>query len=127
MLFAVVGLLLWTTPVEEEDLSSRSSRLGSWLRRGHLALALLAEVISLYALAAILFRTWWDGFTPNRLTVVGWNLINIALLGILLVREWKGGDEGWISAAQRTFAQAMPFYALWSLLLLLALPVLFRG
>ena len=83
------------------------------------------EIISLYALAAILFRTWWDGFTPNRITVIGWNLINIALLGVLLVREWRGGDERWVAAAHRTFAQAMPVYAAWSLLLLVALPLLF--
>jgi len=122
MLFAVAALLLWTTPVEEGQLSPR---MGRWLRRGRLVLAALAEIISLYALAAILFRTWWDGFTPNRITVIGWNLINIALLGVLLVREWRGGDEGWVAAAQRTFAQAMPVYAAWSLLLLIALPLLF--
>ncbi len=122
MLFAVVALLLWTTPVEEGQLSPR---MGRWLRRSRLALATLAEIISLYALAAILFRTWWDGFTPNRITVIGWNLINIALLAILLVREWRGGDERWVSAAHRTFAQAMPAYAVWGLLLLLALPLVF--
>ncbi len=122
MLFAVVALLLWTAPVKEEQLSPWIRR---WLHRGRRVLAALAEIISLYALAAILFRTWRDGFTPNRVTVVGWNLINIALLGVLLVREWRGGDEGWVSAAQRTFAQAMPVYAAWSLLLLVSLPLLF--
>lgn len=122
MLFAVVALLVWTTPVEE---GQRPSRMMRWLRRGRLALAALAEIISLYALAAILFRTWWDGFTPNRITVIGWNLINIGLLGVLLIREWRGGDEGWVAAAHRTFAQAMPVYAVWSLLLMVALPLLF--
>lgn len=122
MLFAVVALLMGTTPVEEGGLSPW---MGHWLRRGRLALAVFAEIISLYALAAIIFRTWWDGFTPNRITVIGWNLINIALLGVLLIREWRSGDAGWVAAAHRTFAQAMPAYAVWSLLLMVALPLLF--
>ncbi len=121
MLFAVVALLLWTTPVDERELSGR---LSLWLRRGHMALMVLAIIVSLYAFAAIIYRTWWDGLTPNRLTVIGWNIINTVLLFILLWREAKAG-EGWIAAAKRTFVQAMPVYAGWSLLLLLALPLIF--
>lgn len=123
MLFAVVALLLWTTPVEKEELSRK---FGRWLKYGHLALTLLAVIISLYAFSAIIYRTWWDGLTPNRLTVIGWNTINTILLLSLFVQEIRTG-EGWIGAAHRTFAQAMPVYAGWSLLLLLALPLIFIG
>ncbi len=122
-LFAVIGLLLWTVPVRKEEISESLSR---WLRRGRMVLAILAIIVSLYALSAIIYRTWWDGLTPNRLTVIGWNVLNTALLAILLWREGKAGEE-WIDAAHKTFAQAMPVYAVWSLLLLLALPLIFIG
>ncbi len=123
MLFAVVGLLLWTVPVERGEISEGLSR---WLRRGRMVLAILAIIVSLYAFSAIIYRTWWDGLTPNRLTVIGWNVLNTALLAMLLWREGKAG-EGWVNAAHKTFAQAMPVYAGWSLLLLLALPLIFIG
>ncbi len=123
MLFAVVALLLWTTPIERGELSER---LSTWIRWGHMVLTALAIIVSLYAFSAIVYRTWWDGLTPNRITVIGWNIVNTVLLAILLWREAKAG-EGWIAAAQRTFAQAMPVYAIWSSLLLLALPLIFTG
>jgi len=123
MLFAVVGLLLWTVPVRGEEISEGLNR---WLRRGRLVLVILAIIISLYAFSAIIYRTRWDGLTPNRLTVIGWNILNTALLAILLWRESRAGGE-WATAAHKTFAQAMPFYAGWSLLLLLALPLIFIG
>lgn len=43
-------------------------------------------LVSLYASAIILYRTWQGGLTPNRLTVIGWNLINMALLVMLLYK-----------------------------------------
>ncbi len=123
MLFAVVALLLWTTPVDDKELSGK---LSLWVKRGHMALSALAIIVSLYAFSAIIYRTWWDGLTPNRLTVIGWNIVNTAILSILLWREAKTG-EAWIAAARKTFVQAMPVYAGWSLILLLALPLIFMG
>lgn len=122
MLFAVIALLLGIVPRPGEMLSYKSM---GWLRRGAMFLAILAELISLYALSAIIFRTFYDGFTPNRISVIGWNFINIALLGLLLYRQWRGGDESWAMESRRTFAQASWPYIIWSLLLLLSLPWLF--
>ncbi len=75
MLFAVVALLVGATPVTAGELSERSQ---AWLRRGVLALAALALLVSLYALAAILYRTANGRLTPNRLLFIGWDLVNIA-------------------------------------------------
>src|SRR5439155_26115592 len=77
MLFGVMALLVGATPVRDADVSPR---LSLFLRRAMLAVAGLAALVSLYAMAAILYRTWQGGFTPNRVTVIGWNLVNIALL-----------------------------------------------
>jgi len=90
MLFAVVGLLLGATPPNAEDLQARHHRL---LRAAYLAVAALAVIISLYALSATAYRTALGGITLNRLTVIGWNLINIGLLVLLIVRALRRRSE----------------------------------
>lgn len=129
LLFAVIALLLGATPVYETDLSARAR---TWLRRGIIVLAGLALVVSLYALAAILYRTAVDRLTPNRLTFIGWNVVNIAILAALLIgqaRAAAGGRPGrpWLAAMHRTFALGTVLYLAWALATLLALPWLFRG
>ncbi len=93
MLFAVIALLVGVTPVHRTDLGEGSQ---TWLRRGSIALAALALLVSLYALAAILYRTANDRLTPNRLLFIGWDLVNIAILATLLVKQARpGGPAGW--------------------------------
>lgn len=124
MLFAVMVLLVGATPVRASDLPARYH---SWLRMAILAVAGLSVVISLYALAAVGYRTWLGGLTPNRLTVIGWNTINIGLLIALLYRQWRDGRPEWIDSLQRVVSIALVIYSGWALFLVLAIPFLFRG
>ncbi len=86
MLFAIMGLIVGATPI---DLADLSPRLGSNLRKGILALAILATLVSIYALSAIFYRTVTDAITINRLTMIGWNIINTALLVMMILRMLK--------------------------------------
>jgi hypothetical protein len=122
MLFAVVALLVAATPM---SVATAHERPTIWLRRGLLALAGMALLIGLYALAAILYRTSMDKLTPNRLTFIGWNLINIGVLVGLLVTHLRQGPAGWPFSFQRTFAAAMFAYVLWTLVVLLVIPWMF--
>ncbi len=124
MLFAVIALLVGATPVHGGDLSEKGQ---TWLRRGVIALAALALVVSLYALAAILYRTAIDRMTPNRLTFIGWNVVNIAILALVLIQQARAGRERWLPAMHKAFAAGTVLYIVWSLVGLLALPWLFRG
>lgn len=123
MLFAVIALLVGATPIQPATLTPT---LRSWLRRGLIAVALLAAVISLYALAAIGYRTWEGGVTLNRLTIIGWNVINIGILALLLVRQRRANDRTWAQAMQAAFGVGMPIYVAWALFVVLATPWLFR-
>ncbi len=123
MLFALMGLLIGVTPVQPEALSPL---LRKWLRRGVLSVAVLGTLISLYALAAIIYRTVEGGITINRLTVIGWNGINIAILIKLLARQLQGGGDAWVDALQQAFSWGMKLYVVWGVFLVLAVPVLFR-
>ena len=124
MLFAVIALLLGVTPVHEADLGEQAQ---TWLRRGVIALAALALLVSLYALAAILYRTVNGHLTPNRLLFIGWNVVNIVILAVLLVHQGRAGRARWLPAMHRTFAIGTVLYLIWAVVGLVAPPWLFRG
>jgi hypothetical protein len=123
MQFAIIGLLIGATPFKVDDLSPR---LQVWLRRGIIAVAILALVISLYALSAVIYRTVTTELTLNRLTIIGWNLINIVVLGALIFSSLRKSDLAWHERLQMVFSKGTIAYLVWSVFLVLALPLLFR-
>ena len=122
MLFAVMGLIVIATPVNGDELSSG---LRTWLRRGLITLAVLTVLVSVYALSATVYRTMLGGLTMNRLTIIGWNTINIALLCFYLYGQIRGGLDRWVASSQAAFRVGMVAYAAWTLFLLLAVPLVF--
>jgi len=122
-LFAVMGLLVGVIPVSAEDVAPR---LRGWLRAGIIALVALALVVSLYALSAILYRAAQDGLTINRVAVIGWNILNVALLALALLTQARAGrGDGWVGALQRVARGGALAYVAWGLALTLALPWIF--
>ena len=88
LILVVIALLAGATPVKTGELTPQ---MENWLRRGVIALAALALLVSLYAFAAIVYRTAIDRLTPNRLAFIGWNVINIGILAWLLVKQARAG------------------------------------
>ena len=123
MLFAVMALLVGATPVRSAE---PSPKLHRWLRWGIIAVAVLALAVSLYAFSAIAYRTAIDKWTPNRITFIGWNLINIGILILLLFKQFRAGQERWLPRLRQTFAIGMIPYAVWTLAVILLIPWLFR-
>ena len=122
MLFAVVVLLVGATPVSLADISPRLAR---WLRLGIVAVAALALIVSLYALAAILYRTALDRLTPNRLAFIGWNVINIGLLFLVLLFQARAKEGQWLPGLYRAYSAGTVAYAVWTLVMILAIPWVF--
>ncbi len=122
MLFAVMALLVGAIPLTTDDLSDRVWAL---LRQAIVILACLAVVVSLYALAAIVYRTAGGGFTVNRVTVIGWNSINILILILLIVRQMSANRKSWLTALHSVFSVAAYGYVAWGLFVVLILPLLF--
>jgi hypothetical protein len=122
MLFAVIALLVGATPMNLDELSPRLAR---WLRWGIVAVAALAFIISLYALAAILYRTAIDRLTPNRLTFIGWNVVNIGLLFLLLLYQMRGKAAQWLPQLYRAYSAGTVAYAIWTVAMILLIPWLF--
>ena len=82
-------------------------------------------IVSLYALVAILYRTALDRLTPNRLTFIGWNVINIGLLGLVLLFQARSKAGRWLQGLFRAYSAGTVAYAAWTLVTILALPWLF--
>jgi hypothetical protein len=122
MLFAVMALLVGVTPYRLAGIGAPQQR---WLRRGIIAVAALAGIVSIYALAAISYRTLQEGLTPNRLTFIGWNLINTGLLVYLLVKQIGKQSTTWLGAVHQTFGIGALLYAAWSTIVVFGLPWLF--
>jgi hypothetical protein len=123
MLFAVIGLLLGAIPILPDELAPR---LKTWLRYGVLAVTGLAILVSLYAFAAILYRTFNDNLTLNRTVIIGWNLINTTILGFLFYQVWRKGQAGWVEAAQTVYSRAIAAYVVWTLCVIFVVPLIFR-
>jgi len=123
MLFAIMGLLMGATPIRKNDLSQS---MQAWLRSGILAVAILGALISIYAMSATVYRTVQWGITVNRLTIIGWNTINIGVLIALIVKQFKDGRDKWIESLQQVFSYATNAYVFWGLFLVVVIPLLFR-
>ena len=122
MLFAVVALLVGATPV---SLAGLSPRLARWLRLGIVAVAALALIVSVYALAAIVYRTALDRLTPNRLAFTGWNVVNIGLLALVLLYQARAKEGRWLDGLYRAYRAGTVAYAVWTVAVILAIPWLF--
>ena len=124
LLFAILGLVVGLIPLTADEFSPTYQR---WLRVGTGTLVGLVLLVSLYALSAILYRTAQDQLTMNRLTVIGWNSINIVLLALLLYRLIRPGSRFWGEAAQTVFRPGAYAYLAWGGFLVVALPWLFSS
>jgi hypothetical protein len=122
MLFAILGLLMGATPIRAANLSPFMNK---WLRSSIITVAALVVLVSVYALSATVFRTIEGGWTFNRLTIIGWNSINIGILAALLYKQLRVSRGQWVTALQSVFSLATNAYVAWSLFLMIIGPLLF--
>jgi hypothetical protein len=123
MLFAIMGLLIGATPMRADELSPK---VQSALRSGILAVAALAILVSLYALSAVIYRTVEGGITINRITIIGWNTINIAILVGLIFKQIQARRQAWIENLRWIFGIGTNAYLIWTVFLIIVIPLIFR-
>ena len=127
-LITVNGLLLVVLGMTVLSIAEREQGTGvGWTDYVNVGLLAITLVVDLIALAAILFRLTSYGFTPNRVVVLGANLVVMthlawtwrAYLGLVRTKE----DSGHV---QRAVVGYLPVYALWAATVTFVLPLLFR-
>ena len=91
------------------------------------ALSVVTVIVSCMALSAILFRISNLGITPNRLAVVGANLLMLTNLFWISFQLFKTVlKKSDISSVENTIASFIPFYILWTIIVGFFFPLLFN-
>ncbi len=126
-LITVNGLLVVVLGMTVFSIAERGARTGvGWMDWVNFALLAVTLVIDLIALSAILFRLTSYGLTPNRVVVLGANVVIMthlawtcrAYLGFIRARS---GAEG----IRRAVADYLPVYVGWAALVSFGLPFVF--
>lgn len=121
LLLVVLGLCVFSI---SERGSKKTAGVFDWMNIGLVSVTL---VIDLVALAAILFRLSSYGFTPNRVAVLGANLLAFChLAGILFYYFRFVRKQTSCLSLEMWIVRFLPFYTLWSLLVALVLPLIFQ-
>jgi len=90
-------------------------------------LSLVTIIVNGIALSAIIFRISEWGITPNRLAVLGSNiliLLNLLLMSYRLFKTVKDVNE--IEQVGNSIAFFLPVYSLWTMIVTFVLPLLFN-
>jgi len=91
------------------------------------ALIVLALVIDSVALSSIIFRLSSYGITPNRIAVLGVNILIFAhLIWIMLAYAGFLRHKRDLTAVQDRVTRYLPFYGLWAALVTFTFPLIFK-
>ncbi|NCC47106.1 MAG: DUF4153 domain-containing protein, partial [Bacteroidia bacterium] len=91
-----------------------------------LVLSVVTIIVNAVALSAIVFRISEWGISPNRVAVLGSNLlvlINLLLVTYRLFLAAKNPEQ--LSGAHLAIARFMPYYAIWTGVVTFLFPVIF--
>jgi len=120
LLIGVMAIILFSVAGSAR---SASGRVGTVVL---LSLAVLTILVNGVALVAILFRISEWGFTPNRLAVLGGNvliMINL-LLGTYQLARAAGSNTN-LEPVERSIARYLPVYSLWTIVVVFVFPFVF--
>ena len=121
MLLGVMAIIVFS--VTGTSLNKRE-RFNEWIL---FILSAVTLLVNLIALSAIIYRLGEFGFSPNRVAVLGSNLlifVHLLLIMIDLFKViWRGKE---IKTVERTIAKYLPIYAAWTIFVVFILPFLFR-
>lgn len=89
-------------------------------------LSIVTAVINAIALSAIFYRLGAYGFTPNRLAVLGSNLLIFGNLIILIIDLYKVNFRNApIKTVENSIARYFPVYLTWILIVIVVFPIIF--
>lgn len=121
LLIGVMAIILFSIA---EISQNKKSNLGTVLL---FLLSSVTIILNGIALSAILFRIAEWGITPNRLAVLGSNLLiltNLLMVTFRLFRSVKDRDE--LVNVENSIAKFLPIYAVWTIIVTFMFPLLFN-
>jgi hypothetical protein len=120
LLVGVLALIFFS--VAESETSNKSNYKTILL----LGLSVLTIVVNAIALYAISFRIFELGITPNRIAVLGGNIlifIHLILVGFNLLKVLRNKIDA--DAIEKSIANYLPVYAIWTGIVAFIFPILF--
>jgi hypothetical protein len=122
------GLLLVVLAMTVLSIAERGEKtVVGWTDYVNVALLVVTLVIDLIALSAMLFRLGSYGLTPNRIVVLGANLVVMTHLA-WTCRAYIGliHGKGAVSGVRHAVVRYLPVYAGWAAFVTFVLPLVFR-
>lgn len=120
LLIGIMALIFFSIAESSKDTANKMGTISLIL------LAAITILINGIALSAILFRISEWGFTPNRLAVLGSNVLifsNLIQLAYGLYKGMRGSGE--TERFERSIASFLPVYWLWSAFVAFVFPLLY--
>jgi hypothetical protein len=121
LLIGVMAIILFSIA---ETSKNSESKIGTWLLLG---LAIVTVIVNGIALSAILFRISEWGITPNRLAVLGGNILiltNLLFVTYRLFKTIKDNDEK--DNIEKSIATFLPIYSIWTIIVTFIFPIIFN-
>jgi hypothetical protein len=121
LLIGVMAIILFSIA---ETSKNSESKIGTWLLLG---LAIVTVIVNGIALSAILFRISEWGITPNRLAVLGGNILILTNLFIVTYRLFKTiKDSNEKDNIEKSIASFLPIYSIWTIIVTFIFPIIFN-
>jgi hypothetical protein len=91
------------------------------------ALSIITIIVNGIALSAILFRISAWGITPNRLAILGGNILMLINLLIITFRLFKNiSKKTGISGVENSISMFLPVYMAWTIIVTFIFPFMFH-
>jgi len=108
------------------SLSSFKKLVSNFKINSVLALSVLTIIVNVICLVAIVDRLFEMGFTPNRITVLGANLLILINLFYVFFSLIKGkSNEDKVLNVKHSIGKYMPIYGIWFAIVIFILPLVF--
>jgi hypothetical protein len=121
LLIGVMAIILFSVA---EIFKKNENRTGSFIL---FALSIVTVIVNGIALSAILFRISEWGITPNRLAVLGANILMLTNLLIITFKLFKNiSKKTDISEVEDSIAMFLPIYILWVMIVTFIFPLIFH-
>jgi hypothetical protein len=121
LLIGVMAIILFSAA---ETFKKNKNRTGSFIL---FALSIVTIIVNGIALSAILFRISEWGITPNRLAVLGGNILMLTNLLIVTFKIFKNiSKKADISEVENSISMFLPVYILWTIIVTFIFPLIFH-
>ena len=120
MLIGVMGIIVFSI---SEISITRKQKLNEMVL---FILTIITLIINLIALSAIFYRLSEYGLTPNRLAILGSNILIFVNLIMIMIDLFKiNFKKSELEQVEKTISKYIPIYILWTLIVVFGFPLIF--